>query len=91
MDALAPTRMCDSRAVHCFKRFAADSRRDAMPLTDIQRILDIPADRGMANPAALAADVGLKPADLERKPAALRHMKKIHARLQDGQMVLQLW
>jgi predicted Rossmann fold nucleotide-binding protein DprA/Smf involved in DNA uptake len=91
MDALSPTRMCDPWAVHSAKGFAAGSGRDAMPFTDIQqKILDVLADRGTP-PAALAAEVGLTPADLERELATLRHMEKIRARLQDGQKVVQLW
>jgi hypothetical protein len=42
-------------------------------------------------PEALAERVGLKPDDLQREIAALRHMEKVRGELRGGKRLIRLW
>jgi hypothetical protein len=48
-------------------------------------------ETGGAEPAAIADRLQIKPADLEREVAALRHMEKLRGELRDGKKFLILW
>jgi hypothetical protein len=90
MDALSPPRTCDPWAVH-----AATSIKEqpgAAQVNPVQeKILKILGETGGMDPGALSRRLELKPADLEREIAALRHMEKVRGELRDGRRVVRLW
>ncbi|UCF93260.1 MAG: hypothetical protein JSW39_03615 [Desulfobacterales bacterium] len=91
MDALSPARACDPWAVHSAKSF---ERQKAGPVelnATQQKILDILKDTGGIPPGALVERLQIKPADLEREIAALRHMEKVRGELRQGQKFIRLW
>jgi DNA-binding MarR family transcriptional regulator len=91
MDALSPAKTCDPWAVHSAQSFAK-SKGSALELTEIQQqILLILKETGGAKPAAIADRLKIKPADLEREVAALRHMEKLRGELRDDKKFLILW
>lgn len=91
MDALSPSRACDPWAVHSAKSLAAASGGRLALNAEQQRILDILAETGGLMPSDLWARTGMRPADLERELAALRHMEKLRAELREGEKYLVLW
>ncbi len=91
MDTLSPARACDPWAVHSAKSFINGSTGDT-PLTGIQRrIIDILMETGGIEPGILVERLQVKPADLEREIAALRHMEKVRGELREGKKFLILW
>lgn len=92
MDALSPPRTCDPWAVHSAKSTLTTTAGSGGDLTETQgRILAFLKETGGAAPGVMAEALGMKAADLERDIAALRHMEKVRARLQDGEKVICLW
>jgi DNA-binding MarR family transcriptional regulator len=90
MDALSPARTCDPWAVHSAQSLAKSE--GTLELTEIQlEILRILKETGGAKPAAIINRLQIKPADLEREIAALRHMEKLKGELRDGKKFLILW
>lgn len=90
MDALSPARACDPWAVHSAQSLAKSE--GALELTKIQkRILRILEETGATEPAELIDRLQIKPADLEREVASLRHMEKLKGELRDGKKFLTLW
>ena len=91
MDALSPAKTCDPWAVHSAQSFAK-SKGGALELNEIQQqILLILKETGGSEPAAIADRLQIKPADLEREVAALRHMEKLRGELRDYKKFLILW
>ncbi len=91
MDALSPAKTCDPWAVHSAQSFAK-SKGGTLELNEIQQqILIILKETGGAEPSVLADRLQIKPADLEREVAALRHMEKLRGELRDGKKFLILW
>ncbi len=92
MDALSPARACDPWAVYSAKSFAKEQVAD-LGLSDIQKkILEILKESGGMEPQMLSEQLQVKPSDLERDIAALRHIEKLKAALrEDGKKVLVLW
>jgi hypothetical protein len=91
MDALSPARTCDPWAVHSAKSFEK-WEGNAVMLTPIrERILDILKETGGAEPEVLCEKLDMKPADLEREIAALRHIEKIRGELRAGKKFIRLW
>jgi hypothetical protein len=91
MDALSPAKTCDPWAVHSAQSFAK-SKGGALELNEIQQqILLILKETGGATPADIADRLQIKPADLEREVAALRHMEKLRGELRDDKKFLILW
>jgi len=92
MDALSPARACDPWAVHSAKRLEESGGGTGAPVNEVQtRILEILRETGGIEPKDLAERLQLKPADLEREIAALRHMEKIRGELRDGRRLIRLW
>jgi len=88
IDALSPARACDPWAVHTAKSFA----REESDLTLTQKkILDLLRETGGIEPGLLAERLQLRPSDLEREIAALRHMEKLRGEIREGKKVLRLW
>jgi len=90
MDALSPPRTCDPWAVYTAKSLA-DTGTGA-ELTAIQKkILDILKETGGIEKKALAERLDMKPSDLEREIAALRHMEKLRGEKRGDTVVVCLW
>ena len=91
MDALSPAKTCDPWAVHSAQSFAK-SKGGALELSEIQqKILLILKETGGAEPAVIADRLQIKPADLEREVAALRHMEKLRGELRGDKKFLIIW
>lgn len=90
MDAFSPTRTCDPWAVrsaaHC-----KDSE-GASAVSAVQaKLLAFLQQTGGAGIDALAVHLGLKPADVQREIATLRHMEKVRGAMRDGSKIFRLW
>ena len=91
MDLLSPARTCDPWAVHSAQTLAKKSGH-SLELTEIQKkILEIVQEAGGAEPGVIVERLQIKPADLEREVAALRHMEKIRGELRQGKKFLIPW
>lgn len=91
MDALSPARTCDPWAVHSAKSFPEQATTGSN-LSDVQKkILAILKETGGIEPRNLVERLQIKPTDLDRDLAALRHMEKIRAELRDGRKYVILW
>lgn len=91
MDALSPSRTCDPWAVHSAKSFPKDGIQSPALNALQQKIIDILKETGGVEPGVLVERSGVKPTDLEREIAALRHMEKIRAELREGRRFIVLW
>jgi hypothetical protein len=90
MDALSPARTCDPWAVHSAKSLKEHTGR--ADLNEVQKkILQILEETGGIEPRLLAERLQIKPSDLEREIAALRHMEQVRGELRDGRKVLIRW
>ena len=90
MDALSPTRTCDPWAVHTAKNCLQGN--EPAQLNALQaKILAILKERGGIEPPALLEKLQVKPSDLEREIAALRHMEKLRGELRDGKRFIIPW
>jgi hypothetical protein len=91
MDALSPAKTCDPWAVHSAQSLAK-SKGGTLEINEIQKeILRILKETGGAEPSAIVQRLQIKPADLEREVAALRHMEKLRGELRDGKKFIILW
>jgi hypothetical protein len=92
MDALSPARTCDPWAVR-----SAGMAKERGDTTEQgggslqQKILELIQKSGGLSLAELAEKLSVRPGDIEREIAALRHMEKIRAAMQDGKKVIVLW
>jgi hypothetical protein len=90
MDALSPARTCDPWAVHSAKSFQKETGTAEVNPTQAG-ILEYLKETGGAEFPRIVERLQIKPADLEREIAALRHMEKIRAELREGKKVIRLW
>jgi predicted transcriptional regulator len=91
MRALSPARACDPWAVRSSQVLSGMSDEHEN-LTDIQaRILEALRDAGGMEPAELAKRVQLKPHELERELATLRHMERVKGAMRTGRRIVRLW
>ncbi len=91
MDALSPVRTCDPWAVHSAKSLAqeAGARSQINPLQS--RILEILSETGGTELKDLCERLQMKPTDLEREIASLRHMERVRGELRQGRRIIRLW
>jgi hypothetical protein len=90
MDALSPARTCDPWAVHSAKQLG--DRTGGLQTNALQKkILEVLDETGGIEPGDLARRLGIKPVELERETAALRHMEKIRGELRDGRKYIVSW
>ncbi|MBI5570817.1 MAG: winged helix-turn-helix domain-containing protein [Desulfomonile tiedjei] len=90
MDALSPSRTCDPWAVHSAKRLG--DKTGGLQTNALQdKILGVLAETGGIEPRELAQRLGIKPVELERETAALRHMEKLRGELREGRKYIVLW
>lgn len=91
IDVLTPAKACDPWAVHCARSFSG-KEGTAPELNDNQKnILKILKETNGTDLPTLSERLQIKPADLERDMAALRHMEKLRAELRQGKKVFCLW
>lgn len=90
MDALSPTRTCDPWAVHSAKTFQKEAGTTEVNPVQVN-ILQYLQESGGAEFPLIVERLQIKPSDLEREIAALRHMEKIRAELRGGKKVIRLW
>jgi hypothetical protein len=91
MDALSPLRICDPWAVHSAKSFVAHKAGSVELTRILHEILDILKQTGGVPLDNLAQLLKIKPSDLEREIAALRHMEKVRGALKNGKKIICLW
>lgn len=90
MDLLSPTRMCDPWAVRSAK--STLELKDGDNLNDLQQgILEILQQCEGISLRDLAVRLKTSERQLEKEVAALRHMEKVRAAMQNGRKVLVLW
>ena len=91
MDMLSPTKTCDPWAVYSAKSFS-NTYGSNVRLTEIQsKILQILKETDGAELITLYEKLQIKPSDLEREIAALRHMEKIRGEMREGKRIIRLW
>lgn len=91
MDALSPAKTCDPWAVHSAKKLAQQTRT-APELNPLQKqILAYLQETGGAEPREISERFQIKPSELEREIAALRHMERIRGELREGRKIIRLW
>lgn len=91
MDALSPTRTCDPWAVHSAKNLA-QAGGGAPELSPLQKdILEYLKETGGVEPREISERFQVKPSELEREIAALRHMEKVRGELREGRKIVRLW
>jgi hypothetical protein len=91
MDALSPARACDPWAVHSAKSFMKQSNQDPGVNPIQSKILEILQETGGVEPKTLNEKLQIKPSDLEREIASLRHMEKVRGELRNGKKIIRLW
>jgi len=73
MDLLSPLKSCDPWAVYTARGSANKAAQTLLPIQ--QKILDAVTAAGKITAAALAAELGIAPRELDRQFAILRHME----------------
>jgi len=96
MDSISPSRMCDPWAEYSAKSFSEEGGSDSEVTETQAKILEILKESGGADPIALfeglqKEGISIKPSDLEREIAALRHMKKLRGERREGKIFFRLW
>jgi hypothetical protein len=91
MDALSPPRSCDPWAVHTAKSLMGEEGGKPVFTAIQMRILQLLEETGGMETKALSERLQMKPSDLEREIAALRHMEKVRGELREGKKVVCLW
>lgn len=91
MDALSPVPTCDPWAVHSAKSFSKEGGA-SLEISETQaKILQILKETGGVELRIISERFQVKPSDLEREIAALRHMEKVRGELKEGKRILRLW
>jgi hypothetical protein len=91
MDALSPAKACDPWAVYGAQSFSKEDG-SGVEVTETQaKILEILEETGGTEPEVISERLHLKPSDLEREVATLRHMEKVRGELREGKKILRLW
>ena len=91
MDALSPARTCDPWAVHSAKSFLKHEAKAPRFNTIQTKVLEILEETGGIEPKNLIERLQIRPSDLEREIATLRHMEKVRGELREGKKFLILW
>ena len=89
MDALSPSKACDPWAVHRARTFKSE---EGSELNETQtKVLEILKETGGAEPGYIIQKLKIKPADLQREIAPLRHLELIRGEMRDGKRIIRLW
>ena len=90
MDMLSPAKTCDPWAEYSAKSFLKNCP-DAKITETQSKILQMLEETGGAEPGVISERLQMKPSDLEREIATLRHMEKVKGALRDGKKIICLW
>ena len=91
IDTLSPAKACDPWAVYSAKSFSKEDGFN-VEITETQsKILQILKETGGAEPRIISERLQIKPSDLEREIATLRHMEKVRGEMREGKKMLRLW
>jgi len=91
MDALSPARTCDPWAVRSASLARQKGEVTEQEGTLQQKILRAIEESGGVSKVDLEKRLALRPGDLEREIASLRHMEKIRAAMRDGKKIIVPW
>lgn len=91
MDFVSPAKACDPWAVYSAKTLMDQNDQSGQVNPTQEKILAVLRETGGLEPEELARRLDLKPADLEREIAALRHMEMVRGELRDGKKVICTW
>ena len=86
MDALSPTRICDPWAVRAAKTSGVETLNETQ-----KKIISLIDEKGGLSLEELSKALGMRPKDVERELAALRHMEKVRATMKNGKKVFVKW
>lgn len=91
MHAMSPNRACDPWAVRSAQTLSRfdDGYADISPIQ--AQILQILGETGGVEAVVLTQMLQMKASELERELATLRHMEKIHAKMQAGKKIISVW
>ncbi len=91
IEALSPAKACDPWAVYSAKSFSKENGSN-VEITETQsKILQILTETGGAEAKIIIERLQIKPSDLEREIATLRHMEKVRGELREGKKIIRLW
>jgi hypothetical protein len=91
MDALSPSRTCDPWAVHSAKSFMREMG-GTVAFSPLQtRILEILKETGGLEAKEICERLQIRPSDLQREIATLRHMEKVRGAMREGKKIICLW
>jgi len=91
IDALSPAKACDPWAVYGAKSFVKEGGNDSNITETQSKLLRILKETGGAEPEIILEKLKIKPSDLEREVATLRHMEKLRAEMRAGKKIFCLW
>jgi len=91
MDTLSPAKACDPWAVHSAKSFSERNGSNVKVTETQSKILQILKETGGAEASIISERLQIKPSDLEREFATLRHMEKVKGGLRKGKHIICLW
>jgi hypothetical protein len=91
MDALSPAQGCDPWAVYLAKS-SLNGAKNHSEFTDTQdKIIQVLGETGGLEHSILSERLQIKPSDLKRELATLRHMEKIRGENRGGKIIVKLW
>ena len=73
------------------KSFSDDPTAKPLLTEQQSKILEVLKETGGVDFEGLVSKLGVKPSELERELATLRHMEKIKASMRNGKKILALW
>lgn len=91
LDTLSPAKACDPWAVHSAKSFSKENGSNAEVTETQSKILEILKETGGTEPRIISERLQIRPSDLEREIATLRHMEKVRGELREGKKIVRLW
>jgi len=91
IDSLSPAKACDPWAVYNAKSFSGQDGSDGEISETQSKILRILEETGGAEPRIMLERLQIKPSELEREIATLRHMEKVRGELREGKKIIRLW
>jgi hypothetical protein len=91
IDTLSPAKACDPWAVYSAKSFSKGNGSNAQITETQSKILQILKETVGAERRVILERLQIKPSDLDREIATLRHMERVRGELRKGKKILRLW
>ena len=91
IDMLSPAKACDPWAVYSAKSLSKEDGSKPGVTETQAKILEILKETGGLELKLISERLQIKPADLEREIATLRHMEKIRGEIRAGKKIIRLW